>query len=86
MLFRSAQGRYVVVELKRGKAGHEAVHQLGRYVDAVRTQVTAPVRGILAAPDITLPALKVAQAAGLEYVKVDALPQVEEEARQPMLF
>ncbi|AWT36313.1 endonuclease NucS [Deinococcus arenae] len=83
---RDAQGRYVVVELKRGKAGHEAVHQLGRYVDAVRTQVTAPVRGILAAPDITLPALKVAQAAGLEYVKVEALPQVEEEARQPMLF
>ena len=83
---RDAQGRFVVVELKRGKAGHEAVHQLGRYVQAVREQVPGTVRGILAAPDITVPALKVAQAAGLEYVKVEALPQVPEEALQPTLF
>ena len=83
---RDAQGRFVVVELKRGKAGHEAVHQLARYVQAVREQVPGTVRGILAAPDITVPALKVAQAAGLEYVKVEALPQVPEEALQPTLF
>lgn len=83
---RDAAGRYVIVELKRGKAGHEAVHQLGRYRDAVRTQAPGDVRGILAAPDITAPALKALHAAGLEYVQVDALPQVEERTLQPLLF
>ena len=50
---RDAQGRFVVVELKRGRAGHEAVHQLSRYVEQVRTQVPGEVRGILAAPAAT---------------------------------
>lgn len=82
---RDEQGRYVIVELKRGKAGHEAVHQLARYVQAVSTQVPGVVRGILAAPDITLPALKALEGAGLEFKRLDALPAVEDD-RQPMLF
>lgn len=83
---RDAQGRYVIVELKRGKAGHEAVHQLSRYVGAVRPQVPGVVRGILAAPDITTPALRALEAAQLEFRRIEALPQVQEEALQPLLF
>lgn len=50
----------VVVELKRGKATHEAVHQLARYVEQVKTNQPANtrVRGLLIAPDATGPALK----------------------------
>ncbi|WP_240741744.1 endonuclease NucS [Deinococcus sp. KSM4-11] len=83
---RDRAGRYVVVELKRGKAGHEAVHQLARYVQAVRTQVPGTVRGILAAPDITTPARVALEAAGLEFVEVSALPLPEERDFQPLLF
>ena len=54
---RDSQGRYVVVELKRSKATQEAVHQLSRYVDAVRAflQGEIPVRDILATPALSLP-------------------------------
>lgn len=82
---RDAAGRFVVVELKRGRAGHEAVHQLSRYVQAVKTQVPGEVRGILAAPAITAPALDILRSLGLEYRALDALPQVKEEV-QPLLF
>lgn len=82
---RDAQGRFVVVELKRGRAGHEAVHQLSRYVEQVRTQVPGEVRGILAAPAATAPALQVLASRGLEFRPLDALPQLKEE-RQPSLF
>jgi RecB family endonuclease NucS len=83
---RDACGRYVVVELKRSKATQEAVHQVRRYVEAVQATVTAPVRGILAAPDITQPAMVRLNKAGLEFVKVTALPKISEEALQPSLF
>ena len=54
---RDSQGRYVVVELKRSKATQEAVHQLSRYVDAVRAflQGEIPVRDILATPALSPP-------------------------------
>ncbi|MBB6097879.1 hypothetical protein HNR42_001302 [Deinobacterium chartae] len=83
---RDAQGRFVVVELKRGKATHEAVHQLERYVTAVRAQVAAPVRGILAAPAVTAPARTQLERLGLEFREVTALPVLEEEPLQPGLF
>ncbi len=84
---RDRSGRLVVVELKRGKAGQEAVHQLQRYVDRVRTLNGGdkPVRGILAAPDITTPALQQLQRQGLEFREVKSLP-TEEEQEQPGLF
>lgn len=82
---RDQRGRFVVVELKRGRAGHEAVHQLCRYVEQVRTQVPGEVRGILAAPAATAPALQVLASRGLEFCALDALPQAREVA-QPRLF
>ena len=45
-------GNFVVVEIKRKTAGSEAVLQLARYVDAVKSKVNREVRGILVAPNI----------------------------------
>jgi RecB family endonuclease NucS len=85
---QDAEGRYVVVELKRSKATQEAVHQLSRYVEAVRKvlPVTARVRGILAAPAISRPAALSLERAGLEFREVQALPSAIETAAQPALF
>lgn len=84
---RDPAGRLVVVELKRGKATQEAVHQLARYVEAVQPLVDVPVRGILAAPAITAPALAQLQRQGLEFREVTALPLDDEgRPRQGGLF
>lgn len=83
---RDVCGNLVVVELKRGKAGQEAVHQLGRYVERVRGLTDTTVRGVLAAPAITAPALEQLQSKGLEFREVTALPLDEEPERQPSLF
>lgn len=79
-------GRYVVVEVKRGKATQEAVHQLERYVDAVREQVPGEVRGILAAPSISKPARSVLEKLGLEFVELCALPEEPRKEAQAALF
>ncbi len=75
-----ALGRYVVIEVKRGKATQDAVHQLERYVAAVRGQVPGEVRGILAAPSISQPARTILERSGLEFVALAALP---DEAPKP---
>lgn len=81
-------GRYVVVELKRAKATHDAVHQLSRYVDAVRAQLPkwAKVRGILAAPSVTHPAAMTLEQLKLEFKEIHALPTAQEQAAQGQLF
>ncbi len=87
-----ANGNVVVVELKRGKATQEAVHQLSRYVDTVRQHVgiTSPnklVRGILAAPSISKPARVQLEKINLEFVEIAALPeQAEPKEAQVTLF
>ena len=81
---RDSEGRLVVVELKRGKATQEAVHQLSRYVQTVTEQVGSPVRGILAAPAISKPALKQLEALGLEFREVSALPGFEPEGPEQL--
>jgi len=84
---RDSEGRLVVVELKRGKANHEAVHQLDRYVKSVRARYPGEVRGVLAAPAVTAPALNRLGALGLEFREVTALPgAADEPAAQPGLF
>lgn len=83
---RDRDGRLVVVELKRGRATQEAVHQLERYVATVSGQVGQQVRGILAAPGISTPALKQLESLGLEFREVSALPDVSGDAaeQQPL--
>ncbi|MDG5777229.1 endonuclease NucS [Haloarculaceae archaeon H-GB2-1] len=50
-----AEGRVVVVELKRRRVGPDAVGQLDRYVQAVERDLHAEseVRGVLVAPSVT---------------------------------
>jgi len=87
LLARDAHGRLVVVELKRGRASHEAVHQLNRYVESVRRVAGEAVRGVLAAPSVTAPALNRLGELGLEFREVSALPSSEAvEPAQPGLF
>lgn len=84
---RDADGALVVVELKRSKANQEAVHQLHRYVQSVRRLGPERVRGILAAPAVTAPALNRLGDLGLEYREVSALPLNDGIAdAQPSLF
>lgn len=47
------EGRYVVIEVKRKKAGLKAVTQLKRYVEEVEKRKDRDVRGILCAPGIS---------------------------------
>ena len=83
---RDSKGRYVVVEVKRAKATQEAVHQLERYVNAVREQVPGLVRGILAAPEISKPARTVLEKIGLEFCQLSALPEDPKPVAQFALF
>jgi len=87
LLARDGDGALVVVELKRGKAGHEAVHQLAGYVESVKAAWRGPVRGILAAPAVTAPALNRLGALGLEFREITALPDMHQaSAVQDALF
>ena len=85
---RDAQGALVVIELKRGKATHEGVNQLARYVRKVQALQDGgrQVRGILVAPDVTAPALKQLQAEGLEFKRLTALPELRKDDPQASLF
>ncbi len=66
------EGRPVIVEVKRVTAGREAVLQLKRYVDAVKSENPGvEVRGILAAPSIAKEALILLRSLGLEYRRID---------------
>jgi len=83
---RDREGRLVVVELKRAKGTQEAVHQLARYVTSVRRFTGEVVRGVLAAPSVTKPALAQLAASGLEFVEITALPEPEPDIAQGSLF
>jgi RecB family endonuclease NucS len=67
-----ADGRAVVVELKRRRAGLDAVGQLERYVDALRRDLHADreVRGILVAPSATERTRDLLAEQGLEFVSL----------------
>lgn len=45
-------GRFVVVEIKRKTAGREAVLQLSKYVESIKSMVNREVRGVLVAPHL----------------------------------
>ncbi len=63
-------GRLVVIELKRVKAGSEAVHQLLRYIESFRKR-GVKVRPILVAPDFTESAIRLASVSGIELKTID---------------
>jgi len=64
-------GRMVVIEIKRRKAGKEAVLQLSRYVNSLRSTVNREVRGILVAPRIAKGVQKLLMTLGLEFKSLD---------------
>jgi RecB family endonuclease NucS len=68
-----ADGRRVVVELKRRRVGPDAVGQLTRYVDALGRDLhaDAAVRGILVAPSVTDRARELLAEKGLEFVALE---------------
>lgn len=65
------EGRLLVVELKRVKAGEAAVRQLLRYVEALEKKGYRNIRPILAAPDFTEAAVRLASLSGVELVRLD---------------
>lgn len=70
VLGEDGDGNFLVVELKRTPAGPDAVLQLSRYVNALRTKVNKKVRGIILAPAIRREAHPLLAGAGLEFKAV----------------
>lgn len=68
---RDAQGKCVLIEVKRRTAGLKAVTQLKRYVDEAAKRKNEKVRGFLCAPEITKNAKIMLEREGLEYYKLD---------------
>lgn len=68
-----ADGRPVVLELKRDRAGPAAVSQLARYVDALERDLHADAtpRGVLVAPSVTPRARQLLAERGLEFAAVE---------------
>jgi len=64
-------GNLVVVEIKRKTAGNEAVLQLAKYVDAIKSKVNRKVRGILVAPNIAKGVQKLLAALELDFKALD---------------
>jgi len=70
ILAKDREGRYVVIEVKRDVATHEAVFQLARYVETYRKKGHG-VRGVLVASDISSSALEYLKRYGLQFVKIN---------------
>lgn len=64
-------GRLVVVEVKRKTAGKEAVLQLAKYIDAIRSKANRELRGVLAAPAIGKDVQRLLATLGLEFKALD---------------
>ncbi len=70
ILAEDSNGNVVVIEVKRGMAGPEAVYQLKRYVDVISRTSQRPVRGILVAEDISSSAYKYLRDYGFKFVRI----------------
>jgi len=60
-------GKLVVVEIKRKTAGKEAVLQLAKYIEAIKSKADREVRGVLAAPRIAKDVQRLLITLGLEF-------------------
>jgi RecB family endonuclease NucS len=66
-----SNGRLVVVEIKRKTATKDAVLQLARYVEAIKTKADREVRGILAAPSVAKDVQRLLATLGLDFKHLD---------------
>ncbi len=64
-------GKFVVVEIKRRPAGKEAVLQLSKYVDSVRSMVNREVRGVLVAPNMAKGVQRLLTTLSLDFKTLD---------------
>jgi RecB family endonuclease NucS len=64
-------GRLVVVEIKRKTAGKDAVLQLAKYIEAIKSKADREVRGVLASPDIARDVQRLLVTFGLEFKHLD---------------
>jgi endonuclease len=71
ILAEDAQGKLVVIELKRRKADYAAVEQLSRYMKQVEKLKGIETRGLLVAPEIGKHALELLESYGLEFFSID---------------
>lgn len=76
------EGRLVVVEIKRVKAGESAVRQLSQYLEALAKRGIV-ARGVLAAPGFTDAATREARARGIDLVYLDLKRLWELARRKP---
>jgi len=65
-------GRFVVVEIKRKTAGREAVLQLSKYVESIKSMVNREVRGVLAAPHMGKGVQRLLETLKLDFKFLDA--------------
>lgn len=65
------EGRLVVVEIKRKTAGKDAVLQLAKYIEAIKSKADREVRGILACPSIARDVQRLLATVGLEFKHLD---------------
>jgi RecB family endonuclease NucS len=64
-------GKLVVVEVKRSTAGKEAVLQLAKYIDAIKSKANRELRGVLAAPSLGKDVQRLLVTLGLEFKALD---------------
>ncbi len=64
-------GRLVVVEVKRKTAGKEAVLQLAKYIEAIKSKADREVRGLLVAPSLGKDVQRLLVTLGLEFKVLD---------------
>ena len=64
-------GKLVVVEIKRKTAGKDAVLQLVRYIEAIKSKADREVRGILASPNIAKDVQRLLVTFDLEFKHLD---------------
>jgi len=64
-------GKLVVVEVKRKTAGRDAVLQLAKYIEAIKSRADREIRGVLAAPNLGKDVQKLLTTLGLEFKAVD---------------
>lgn len=65
-----AHGNLVVIEIKRERASREAILQLKRYIEAVRSKSKRKVRGIIAAPGLAQGAQRLMEALGYDFKRL----------------
>lgn len=65
------KGKLVVVEVKRKTAGKEAVLQLAKYIDAIKSKADRELRGVLAAPSVGKDVQRLLVTLGLEFKALD---------------